>query len=86
MDIGFIRGPANLAAVVAREADTEMKVIESRQGYTCYLLIVDSKSRYTWIFPLKTKLVPQALLRNFLTNHGSKKRQIDVSEPMEKDR
>ena len=73
MDIGFIRGPANLAAVVAREVDTEMKVIESRQAYTRYLLIVDSKSRYTWIFPLKTKSVPQALLRNFLTNHGSTK-------------
>ena len=73
MDIGFIRGPANLAAVVAREEESQMKVIESRQRYTCYLLIVDYKSRYAWIFPLKTKSVPRALIRNFLTNHGSTK-------------
>ena len=55
MDIGFIRGPSNLAAVLARTEEAQPKVIESRQGYTCYLLVIETKSRYMWTFPLKSK-------------------------------
>ena len=41
MDLGFIRGPANLQAVVDREEEPQPKIIHSRQGFTCYLLIID---------------------------------------------
>ena len=71
MDIGFIRGPANLPEVLARTQDAEPKVIESRQGYVCYLLIIDSKTRYGWPFPMKSKSVPPTLIRTFLTTHGN---------------
>jgi hypothetical protein len=71
MDIGFIRGPSNLAAVLARTEDDAPKVIESRQGYVCYLLIIDNKSRYVWVFPMKSKSVPLTLLKTFLTIHGN---------------
>ena len=70
MDIGFIRGPTNLQAVLDRVADVESKVIESRNGFVCYLLIVDRKSRYMWPFPLKSKSVPSDLIKTFLTTHG----------------
>ena len=73
MDIGFIRGPRNLAAVLARTEDAAPKVIESRQGYVCYLLIIDNKSRYTWPFPMKSKSVPLALIKTFLETHGNHK-------------
>ena len=71
MDIGFIRGPSNLVAVLARTEDAAPKVIESRQGYVCYLLIIDNKSRYVWVFPMKSKSVPLTLLKTFLTIHGN---------------
>ncbi|KAI2502314.1 hypothetical protein MHU86_12118 [Fragilaria crotonensis] len=71
LDIGFIRGPANLPEVLARTQDAEPKVIESRQGYVCYLLIIDSKTRYGWPFPMKSKSVPPTLIRTFLTTHGN---------------
>ena len=73
MDIGFIRGPKNLAAVLARTEEAAPKVIESRQGYVCYLLIIDNKSRYTWPFPMKSKSVPLALIKTFLETHGNHK-------------
>ena len=70
MDIGFIRGPENLENVLTCTKDADTKVIESRNGYVCYLLIVDRKTRYMWPFPLKSKSVPPDLLRTFLTTHG----------------
>ena len=71
MDIGFIRGPANLAAVLARTEDAQPKIIESRQGYVCYFLIVDFKTRYAWVFPMKSKAVPPTLIKKFLVIHGN---------------
>ena len=66
----FIRGPLNLDNVLARTEDADTKIIESRNGFVCYLLIVDRKTRYMWPFPLKSKSVPLELLRTFLTIHG----------------
>jgi hypothetical protein len=57
MDLAFIRGPANLQAVVDRVEEAQPKVIHSRHGYTCHLLIVDRKSRYMWTFPLRSRSV-----------------------------
>ena len=71
MDIGFIRGPSNLPAVLLRTEEPALKIIESRHGYVCYLLIIDKRSRYTWTFPLKSKSVPLTLVRTFLNVHGN---------------
>ena len=71
IDIGFFRGPENLADVVDRKAEPSMKVIESRQGYVCYLLIIDRKTRKVWIFPLKSRAVPMTLISTFLRLHGN---------------
>ena len=71
MDLGFIRGPANLQAVVDREEEAQPKIIHSRQGYTCYLLIIDRKSRYMWVFPLKSRSVSIDLMDSFLAIHGN---------------
>ena len=72
MDIGFFRGPSNLAAVVDRQEDPQLKIIESRQGYVCYLLIIDRKTRKVWIFPLKSRSVPITLISMFLQLHGNR--------------
>jgi hypothetical protein len=71
IDIGFIRGPANLENVFLRTEDAATKIIESRNGFVCYLLIVDRKSRFMWPFSLKSKSVPPDLLRTFLMTHGN---------------
>ena len=71
MDLGFIRGPANLQAVVDRVEEAQPKVIHSRQGYTCYLLIMDRKSRYMWTFPLRSPSVSIDLMDAFLSIHGN---------------
>ena len=72
MDIGFFRGPSNLEAVVDRKADAQLKIIESRQGYVCYLLIIDRKTRKVWVFPLKSRSVPITLISTFLQLHGNR--------------
>ena len=70
IDIGFFRGPQNLQEVYDRAADPQPKLIESRQGFVCYLLILDRVTRYIWIFPLRSKSVSLALIDLFLRTHG----------------
>ena len=70
MDIGFFRGPRNLQEVYDRTADPQPKLIESRQGYVCYLLIVDRATRYIWVFPLRSKSINPDLIDLFLRTHG----------------
>ena len=73
MDLGYIRGPSNLQAVLLeRREEAKPKVIHSRQGFTCYLLVIDRCSRYMWVFPLKTRAVPTTLMQMFLSVHGNK--------------
>jgi hypothetical protein len=70
MDIGFFRGPKNLQEVYDRTADAQPKLIESRQGFVCNLLIVDRATRYLWIFPLRSKSISLELIDLFLRTHG----------------
>jgi hypothetical protein len=70
MDIGLLRGPSNLAAVLDRKEEAQTKVIHSRHNFVCYLLVVDRKFRYTWAFPLRSRSVPTDLMRTFLAVHG----------------
>jgi hypothetical protein len=73
MDYGFCRGPSNLARKVKRKygkvsisLGKHKPIIESHEGYTAYLLIVDSKARKVWVFPTKTKGLDLFLQRNGL--------------------
>ena len=79
MDYGFFRGPADLTKRVKRKYG-EMKIaslphkpiIESRDGHTAYLLIVDSKTRQVWVFNTKTKEPPIQIVDLFLQRYGLK--------------
>ena len=71
MDIGFLRGPSNLQAVVDRQEEPQSKVIHSRHNYVCYLLVIDRKSQYMWAFPLQSRSVPTDLMVTFLNVHGN---------------
>ena len=67
----FMRGSSNLTDVVEKRAKAKTRVIKSQQGFTCYLLIIDAKTRYIWAFLLKSKHSPSiALVDTFLANHG----------------
>jgi hypothetical protein len=54
MDLGFIRGSANLEEVVKDGATPTKTIVKSCDGYEAYLLIIDAATRYIWIFKRKT--------------------------------
>lgn len=71
MDIGFMRGPGNLTDVVERnKAKAKTRVIKSCQGFTCHLPIINAKTRYIWVFLLKSKHLLITLVDTLLANHG----------------
>lgn len=71
MDLGFFRGPSNLVEVYECHTPPSPKLVESRQGFVCYLLIIDCCTRYIGIFPLRSKSVPPELINIFLQTHGN---------------
>jgi len=46
-------------------------MITSVDSYRAYCLIIDRKSRYTWIFLTKTKTPPLQIISTFLKQHGT---------------
>jgi hypothetical protein len=79
MDYGFFRGPHHLQKHVKRKygamtiASLNHKpIIESREGYVAYLLIVDGSSRKIWVYPTKTKKPPITTVDIFLQRFGLK--------------
>ena len=60
MDYGFVHGKHN------------NRLIRSHDGYDSYLLIMDSKTRYLWIFLCKNKQPPVKTLQLFLDQYGLK--------------
>ena len=60
MDYGFVSGKK------------DGTIIRSHDGYKAYLLIVDSKTRYMWIFLSKNKVPPIQTVKLFLQLHGRK--------------
>ena len=60
MDYGFVSGKK------------DGNLIRSHDGYKAYLLIVDAKTRYTWIFLSKNKVPPIQTVKLFLQLHGRK--------------
>jgi hypothetical protein len=77
MDYGFFRGPRHLQKHIKRRygdmtlAHTNHKpIIESREGYVAYLLILDGFTRQVWSYPTKTKEPPIATVDLFLKQFG----------------
>jgi hypothetical protein len=64
MDFGFVRGSG------FTEKDDDGKLITSLDGYNCYLLIIDRKTRRLWGFLSKGKVPPLSFVRDFLQQNG----------------
>ncbi len=79
MDLGFIRGPDNLADMVADGATPGKHLIQGRRGEECYLLIIDAASRHLWTFPLKNKNPPTVLIDSFLQKNGIAGKQNKIT-------
>ena len=71
MDLGFIRGPKNLQEVLHNGAAPQETIIKSHDGFSSYLLIIDAATRYIWVFLLKSKDPPIAIIDQFLNKHGT---------------
>lgn len=64
MDFGFVRGND------FRTKNEKGKMITSRDGYNSYLIIVDSYTRYAWVFLSATKEPPLNTVKTFLNRYG----------------
>ena len=72
MDFGFVRGKEILQPK-ASENFTEnhhQPILTSKDGFNCYLLVVDEYSRYLWIFLFASKSPPVDTVTKFLNTHG----------------
>jgi len=67
MDFGFIRA---LSVDYRQPNITNDRVIDSYDGHSSYLLIVDDKSAMSWIFLTKTKHPPMEHVHLFLRTFG----------------
>ena len=70
MDFVFISGPANLQEVVNKGMGAEPNLCSDRHGNTAFLLIICAATRYIWVFPVKSKHPPIAIIDQFLKKHG----------------
>ncbi len=64
IDYGFMKGTGYCPK------DEEGRTITSLDGYRSYLLIIDRKTRYTWVFLTKSKKPPLETVDKFLSEHG----------------
>ncbi len=55
MDFGFMRASSSDYTKPNKKLD---RVVDSWDGYSSYLLIVDEASRYIWVFLTRTKEPP----------------------------
>ena len=60
MDYGFVRGSDYNAR------DNDGKLVTSIDKYRAYLLVIDRKTRYIWIFLTRTKMPPVKQVRSLL--------------------
>ena len=67
MDIGFMRASSSDYTTPNKTLD---QVIDSWDGYSSYLLIVDEASRYIWVFLAKSKEPPLDIIDTFLDHFG----------------
>jgi dUTP pyrophosphatase len=66
IDMGFMRG----SDFTGKAEDG--RIITSIDGFNSYLLIIDRKTRYTWVFLTKSKAPQPDLIKRFLSLHGNK--------------
>lgn len=64
MDFGFVRGTEY------KSRNEKGTMVTSRDGYNSYLIIVDSYTRYAWVFLSATKDPPLNTVRSFLNRYG----------------
>ena len=67
MDFGFLRSSSEEFRKTNLKTD---RIVESFDGYTSYLLVVDKATRYAWIFLTKTKQPPVGIISLFLEKFG----------------
>ncbi len=58
------------ASDYSRPDKSKDHVVQSFDGYSSYLLIVNEASRFVWIFLTASKEPPLTIIREFLTQHG----------------
>jgi hypothetical protein len=76
IDFGFIRATS---VDYSQPNVTSDRVVESYDGYSFYLLIVDDKSAMSWVFPTKIKSPPIKLVRLFLGTYSVKTAHLEDS-------
>ena len=69
MDFGFMRASSSDYTKPNKKLD---RVVDSWDGYSSYLLIVDKASRYIWVFLTKSKEPPLDIIDTFLDRFGHK--------------
>jgi len=73
MDFGFIRATdTNFGRNTPRNKTPTDRVVQFVRGYSTYLLIVDTKTQYTWVFLFKTKHRPITVVTTFLNKFAFK--------------
>ena len=64
MDFGFVRGKV------------DNRLVRSHDGYSSYVLIIDHKTRYTWVFLTKNKKPPIKMIKTFLKIYGLDRKSV----------
>ena len=67
MDFGFMRASSSDYSKPNKSID---RVVDSWDGFSSYLLIVDEASRYIWVFLTKSKEPPLDIIDTFLDRFG----------------
>ena len=67
MEFGFVKGDDDMEKKIPK------KIIASYDGYNSYLIIVDKKTRYMFVFLSKSKQPPVQTVDTFLKKHGISK-------------
>lgn len=67
MDFGFMRASTGDLLHPSTQSD---RVVESYDGFSSYLLIVDAAKKMAWVFCTKSKEPPLELISLFLTTYG----------------
>ncbi len=67
MDFGFMRASSSDYTKPNKTLD---RVVDSWDGFSSYLLIVDEASRYIWVFLTKSKEPPLEIIDTFLDRFG----------------
>jgi hypothetical protein len=81
MDLGFIRGPKHLQEALHDGATSKETIIISHDSFSSYLFVIDAATRYIWIFLLKSKDPPIALIDQFPNKHGTSTKGTITTTP-----